>query len=156
MFERMCLDGRSYNPTACLQKLNDNDSCIRIEALWLVEHLEVCLGEGAKERSEVLPFRDTFCLQLPRFSSEAITATIILLCNINTVRFFSLNYLFWTFIVQELQQDTFSPGPQGKCLIRGDIGRLTNCGFLLGHVAERFHRPGWSRWFFYRKVNERP
>ena len=24
MFERMCLDGRSYNPTACLQKLNDN------------------------------------------------------------------------------------------------------------------------------------
>ena len=81
MFERMCLDGRSYNPTACLQKLNDNDSCIRIEALWLVEHLEVCLGEGAKER----------------------------------------NYLFWTFIVQELQQDTFSPGPQGKCLIRGDI-----------------------------------
>ena len=60
MFERMCLDGRSYNPTACLQKLNDNDSCIRIEALWLVEHLEVCLGEGAKERSEVLPFWDTF------------------------------------------------------------------------------------------------
>ena len=94
MFQRMCLDGRSYNPTACLQKLNDNDSCVRIEALWLVEHLEVCLGEGAKDRSEVLPFRDTFCLQLPRFSSEAITATIILLCNINTVRCFSLNYLF--------------------------------------------------------------
>ena len=94
MFERMCLDGRSYNPTACLQKLNDNDSCIRIEALWLVEHLEVCLGEGAKERSEVLPLRDTFCLQLPRFSCETNTATIILLCNINTVRFFSLNYLF--------------------------------------------------------------
>ena len=90
----MCLDGRSYNPTACLQKLNDNDSCIRIEALWFVERLEVCLGEGAKERSEVLPFRDTFCLQLLRFSCETITATIILLCNINTVRFFSLNYLF--------------------------------------------------------------
>ena len=60
MFERMCLDRRSYNPTACLQKLNDNGSCIRIEALWLVKHLEVCLGEGAKERSEFLIFRDTF------------------------------------------------------------------------------------------------
>ena len=94
MFERMCLDGRSYNPTACLQKLNDNDSCIRIEALWLVEHLEVCLGEGAKERSEFLIFRDTFCLQLLRFSCETNTATIILRCNINTERFISLNYLF--------------------------------------------------------------
>ena len=92
MFERMCLDGRSYNPTACLQKLNDNYSCIRIEALWLVDHLEVCLGERPKERSEFLIFRDTFCLQLPRFSCETNTATIIPLRNINSVRFLSLNY----------------------------------------------------------------
>ena len=94
MFERVCLDRWSYNSTACLQKLGDNDSCIHIETLWLVEHLEVCLGEGTNERSEVLTFRDAFCLQLPRFSCETNTATIILRCNINTERFISLNFLF--------------------------------------------------------------
>ena len=72
-----------------LQKLSDNNSCIRIEVSWLVYHLEVCLGEGAMERSEVLTFRDTFCLQLPLFSCETNTATIILLGNINSVRFLS-------------------------------------------------------------------
>ena len=51
MFERMCLDRRSDIPTVCLQKLSDNDSCIRIEASWLVYYLEVCLGVGAKEQS---------------------------------------------------------------------------------------------------------
>ena len=60
MFEKMCLNRRSDIPTVCLQKLSDNDSCIRIEVSWLVDHLEVCLGEGAKERSEFLIFRDTF------------------------------------------------------------------------------------------------
>ena len=62
MFEKMCLNRRSDIPTACLQKLSDNDSCIRIEVSWLVDRvdLEVCLGEGAKERSEFLIFRDTF------------------------------------------------------------------------------------------------
>ena len=94
MFKRMCLNRWSYNPRACLQKLSDNDSYIRIEASWLVYHLEACLGEGAYEQSEVLTFRDTFCLQLPRFSCETNTATIILRCNINTERFISLNYLF--------------------------------------------------------------
>ena len=89
MFEKMCLNRRSDIPTVCLQKLSDNDSCIRIEVSWLVDHLEVCLGEGAKERSEFLIFRDTFCLQLPRFSCETNTATIILLGNINSVRFLS-------------------------------------------------------------------
>ena len=94
MFEKMCLNRRSDIPTACLQKLSDNDSCIRIEVSWLVDRvdLEVCLGEGAKERSEFLIFRDTFCLQLPRFSCETNTATTILLRNINSVRFLSLNY----------------------------------------------------------------
>ena len=72
-----------------LQKLSDNNSCIRIEVSWLVYHLEVCLGEGAMERSEVLTFRDTFCLQLPLFSCETNTVTIILLGNINSVRFLS-------------------------------------------------------------------
>ena len=56
----MCLNRRSDIPTVCLQKLSDNDSCIRIEVSWLVDHLEVCLEEGAKERSEFLIFRDTF------------------------------------------------------------------------------------------------
>ena len=87
MFKRMCLNRWSYNPRACLQKLSDNDSYIRFEASWLVYHLEVCLGEGAYEQSEVLTFRDTFCLQLPRFSCETNTATIILLGNINSVLF---------------------------------------------------------------------
>ena len=95
LIHKKCLKGcASTGGHTIQQRVYDNDSCIRIEALWLVEHLEVCLGEGAKERSEVLPFRDTFCLQLPRFSCETNTATIILLCNINTVRLFSLNYLF--------------------------------------------------------------
>ena len=66
---------------------------------WL---LEVCLGEGAKERGEFLTFRDTFLLHLPHFSCEANTATIILQGDTNAVRYLSLNYLFWTFIVQEL------------------------------------------------------
>ena len=122
MFERMCLDRWSDNPKACLQKLGDKDSCICIEASWLVDHLEVCLEEQAEEQSEVLTFRDSFYLQLSRFSCETNRATIILLGNIDSVRFLSLNNLFWTFIVKELQQHTFSPNPRGKCLIRGDIG----------------------------------
>ena len=88
----MCPNRWSYNPTAYLQKFSDNDSCKHIEVLWSIDHLKVCLGERAEERSEVLTFKDTFCLQLPRFSSEANTATTILLRNINSVRFISLNY----------------------------------------------------------------
>ena len=87
----------SYNPTACLQKLGDNDSCIRIEASWLVYLLEVCLGTGAKEQREVLNFRDTFCFHLPCFSCVTNTATIILPGKTNTVRYLSLHYLFCDF-----------------------------------------------------------
>ena len=87
----------SYNPTACLQKLGDNDSCIRIEASWLVYLLEVCLGTGAKEQREFLNFRDTFCFHLPCFSCVTNTATIILLGKTNTVRYLSLHYLFCDF-----------------------------------------------------------
>ena len=97
MFERMCLDRRLDNPTACLQKLSDNDSCIRIEASWLVYHLGVCLGAGAEEQREVLTFRDTFCFHLPCFSCVTNTATIILLGKTNTVRYLSLHYLICDF-----------------------------------------------------------
>ena len=97
MFERVCLDRRSDNPTVCLQKLRDNDSWIRIEVLWLVYHLGVCLGAGAKEQREVLTFRDTFCFHSPYFSCVTNTATIILLDNTNTVRYLSLHYLFCDF-----------------------------------------------------------
>ena len=97
MFERMCLDRRSDIPTVCLQKLSDNDSCIRIEASWLVYHLEVCLGVGAKEQSLVLIFRDTFCFHWPCFSFITNTATIILLGNTNTVRYLSFHYFFCDF-----------------------------------------------------------
>ena len=97
MFERMCLDRRSDIPTMCLQKLSDNDSCIRIEASWLVYHLEVCLGVGAKEQSLVLIFRDTFCFHWPCFSFITNTATIILLGNTNTVRYLSFHYFFCDF-----------------------------------------------------------
>ena len=97
MFERMCLDRRLDNPTACLQKLSDNDSCIRIEASWLVYHLGVCLGAGAEEQREVLTFRDTFCFHLPCFSCVTNTAIIILLGKTNTVRYLSLHYLICDF-----------------------------------------------------------
>ena len=97
MFERVCLDRRSDNPKVCLQKLSDNDSWIRIEVLWLVYHLGVCLGAGAKEQREVLTFRDTFCFHSPCFSCVTNTATIILLDNTNTVRYLSLHYLFCDF-----------------------------------------------------------
>ena len=79
------------------QKLGDNNSCIRTEASWLVYHLEVCLGTGANEQREFLTFRDTFCFHLPCFSCVTNTATIILLDNTNTVRYFSLRYLFCDF-----------------------------------------------------------
>ena len=46
MLKRMCLNRRSDIPTACLQKLSDNDSCIDIEVSWLVDHLEVSGGGG--------------------------------------------------------------------------------------------------------------
>ena len=88
----MCLDRRSYNPTACSLKLSENDSRTCIQASWLADHLEVCLWEGAKERSERLTFRDTFFLNLPHFSCETNTATIILLGNKNAVRYLSVNY----------------------------------------------------------------
>ena len=94
MFQRMLLDRRLDNPTGCLQKLSDNDSCIRIEeASWLVYHLGVCLGAGAKEKREFLTFRDTSCFHLPCFSCVTNTATIILLDNTNTVRYLSFHYL---------------------------------------------------------------
>ena len=36
MFERVCLDRWSYNSTACLQKLGDNDSCTALKPRgWL-------------------------------------------------------------------------------------------------------------------------
>ena len=97
MFERMCLDRRLDNPTACLQKLSDNDSCIRIEGSWLVYHLGVCLGAGAQEQREVLTFRDTFCFHLPCFSCVTNTAIIILLGKTSTVRYLSLHYLICDF-----------------------------------------------------------
>ena len=97
MFERMCLDRRSDIPTVCLQKLSDNDSCIRIAASWLVYLLEVCLGVGAKEQSLVLILRDTFCFHLPCFSCVTNTATIIPLGNTNTVRYLSFHYLICDF-----------------------------------------------------------
>ena len=98
MFQRMLLDRRLDNPTGCLQKLSDNDSCIRIEeASWLVYHLGVCLGAGAKEKREFLIFRDTSCFHLPCFSCVTNTATIILLGNTNTVRYLSFHYLICDF-----------------------------------------------------------
>ena len=38
MSEGICLDRRSDNPTACLQKLVDFYSRMRIQALWLVDY----------------------------------------------------------------------------------------------------------------------
>ena len=121
MFERMCLDRRSDNPTACLQKLNDNDSWIRIEVLWLVYHLGVCLGAGAKEQREVLTFRDTFCFHSPYFSCVTNTATIILLDNTNSVRYLSLHYLFCDFY----------EGLDGK----GGGGTNVSCHLNVGHLS---------------------
>ena len=57
-----------------------------------------------------------------------------------------------SFIVQEL-----FPRPSGQVFhSRRYLTRFTNCGFLSGQHTERFDRPGWSRWFFYRKVSEKP
>ena len=98
MFQRIFLDRWLDNPTACLQKLSDNDSCIRIEeASCLVYHLGIYLGVGAKEKRKFLTFRDTFCFHSPCFSCVTNTVTIILLGNTNTVQYLSLHYLICDF-----------------------------------------------------------
>ena len=118
MFERMCLGRRSDIPTVCLQKLSDNDSCIRIEASWLVNHLEVCLGVGAKEQSLVLIFRDTFCFHWPCFSFITNTATIILLGNTNTVRYLSFHYFFCDFYIMKVWMGRGGGGTNVSCHLK--------------------------------------
>ena len=114
MFERICLDRWSYNSTACLQKLGDNDSCTALKPRgWLT----ICRCVWGRELKNEVRFShlDAFCLQLPRFSCETNTATIILRSNINTQRaiyFFKL--LILNFYLSRTSTIYLFPRPSGQ------------------------------------------